>query len=52
LVEFVELWSCEHDIALSVHGDDFLSVFAHEEVLAEDDVVEDAAGAEDVADWV
>ena len=50
MVELVELGAGQHDVALSVHRDDLLRVFAHEEVLAEDYVVEDAANAEDVRD--
>lgn len=50
LVEFIEFWAGQHDITLSVHRDNFLRILAHEEMLAEDYIVEDAANAEDIAD--
>lgn len=52
LVEFVVLWPSEGDITLPVHRDDLLGVLAHEEMLAEDDVIEDATCTEDVTDRV
>ena len=50
LIELIEFRASQHDIAFSVHRDDLLSIFTHEEMLAEDYIVEDAAGTEDVAD--
>lgn len=52
MIQLIELRSRQDYIALSVHGNDLLSVFAHEEMLAEDDVVEDAADTENVTDWL
>lgn len=52
LVELVELGASQHDIALSVHRNDLLGILTHEEVLAEDYVIEDTTGTEDVADWL
>jgi hypothetical protein len=49
LVEFIELGPSQHNVAFTVHGDDLLSILAHEKVLAKDDVVEDAADTEDIA---
>ena len=50
LVEFVVLRPSEGDITLPVHRYDLLGVLAHEEMLAEDDVIEDATRTEDVTD--
>jgi hypothetical protein len=49
LVELIELGASQHNVALAVHGDDLLSILAHEKVLAEDNVVKDAADTEDIA---
>lgn len=52
MIQLIKLRSRQDYIALSVHGNDLLRVFAHEEMLAEDDVVEDAADTENVTDWL
>ena len=43
LVEFVEFWPGERDIALPVNCDALLRVFTHKQVLGEDYLVEDAS---------
>lgn len=52
LVQLIELRTSQHDIALSVHCDDLLRILTHKEMLAEDYVVKDAAGTEDIAYWL
>lgn len=50
LVELIEFWPSENDVALPVHGNNLLGVSPHEKVLAEDNVVKYAANAKHVAD--
>lgn len=49
-VKLVELNPSQDDITLPIHGDYLGSILAHKQVLAEDNVEENAADAKDVAD--
>ena len=52
LVQLIKLRSREYNITLSIHCNYLLRVFSHEEMLAKNYVIKDAACTENVTNWM
>ena len=52
LIKFIEFWTSQNYITLSVHRNDILSIFPHKKMLTENYVVKDASHTKNITNWL